>query len=151
MAMPTQPPQDHSNKNFDVFLCYNRKDRLAVTEIGEKLKEFGYLPWLDEWELRPGFPWQPALESQIKRIKSAAVFVGKEGMGPWQQEELNAFLREFIKRRCPVIPVLLSDAPNKPKLPIFLGNRTWVNFRENDPDPMGCLLWGISGDRRRGS
>ena len=39
-------------------------------------------PWLDEWKLRPGLPWQPLLEEQIGKIKSAAVFVGKNGRGP---------------------------------------------------------------------
>ena len=105
---------------FDVFLCHNNKDKLEVKKIGEQLKERGILPWLDEWELRPGFPWQRLLEEQIEQIKSAAVFVGKDGVGPWQRQEMDAFLREFANRGCPVIPVLLEYAPSEPKLPLFL-------------------------------
>ena len=104
-------------------------------------------PWLDEWELRPGLPWQPLLEEQIGTIKSAAVFVGKNGRGPWQDKELEAFMREFVNRGCPVIPVLLSDAPEKPQLPIFLKGMTWVDFRKQDPDPLERLIWGITGER----
>ena len=133
--------------DFDVFLCHNSVDKPKVKEIGEKLKEHGILPWLDEWDLRPGFPWQGELERQIEHIKSAAVFVGKDGLGPWQQKELDAFLREFVERECPVIPVLLSDAPKKPKLPIFLKGMTWTDFRENKPDPIENLIWGITGKR----
>ncbi len=131
--------------NFDVFLCHNVSDKAEVKQIAEKLIEQGILPWLDEWELRPGEPWQRALEQQIERIKSVAVFVGKNGMGPWQQMELEAFLREFVKRSCPVIPVLLSDALQKPLLPVFLRGMTWVNFCVEDPNPMGQLIWGITG------
>ena len=80
-------------------------------------------------------------------IKSAAVFVGKNGIGPWQQEELTAFLREFLNRRCPVIPVILPDAATKPRLPIFLNSKTWVDFRKDDPDPMEQLIWGITGNK----
>ena len=110
--------------DFDVFLCHNVEDKAAVKKIGEQLQEQGILPWLDEWELRPGLPWQRILGEQIGQIKSAAVFVGKSGIGPWQQFELEAFLREFVERKCPVIPVLLPDAPLQPQLPIFLKGMT---------------------------
>lgn len=133
------------SKDFDVFLSYNSGDRAAVKKIGEDLKKYGILPWLDVWELRPGFPWQRALEQQIRTIKSAAVFVGKSGMGPWHISEMDAFLRQFKKRNCPIIPVLLPDATQQPDLPIFLEEMSWVDFRKQDPDPLKELIWGITG------
>jgi len=138
----TQAAQD-----FDVFLCHNGQDKATIKQIGECLKQHGILPWLDEWELRPGLPWQRLLEEQIEKIKAAAVFVGEDGLGPWQQQELDAFLREFARRGCPVIPVLLKDAPQKPELPMFLRAFTWVDFRVADPNPMQRLIWGITGER----
>jgi hypothetical protein len=79
------------------------------------------------------------------------VFVGKKGrkkfIGPWQEMELEAFLREFVNRSCPVIPVLLSNAPKQPKLPIFLKGMTWVDFSKQDPDPLEQLIWGITGEK----
>ena len=134
-------------KDFDVFLCHNSDDKSAIKLIGEQLKDFGILPWLDEWELRPGLPWQRALEEQIKNIKTAAVFIGKRNTGPWQDAELDAFLREFVKRKCPVIPVLLPDCGQQPALPVFLQSMTWVDFRQPDPDPISQLIWGITGLR----
>jgi TIR domain-containing protein len=132
---------------FDVFLCHNSADKPAVKRIGKQLQERGIFPWLDEWELPPGQPWQPLLERQIDNIKSAAVFVGSAGVGPWQIRELRGFLKEFDSRQCPVIPVLLQDAPEKPELPIFLTDMTWVDFRIQDPDPLDQLIWGITGKR----
>jgi len=136
--------------DFDVFLCHNGKDKPIVKDIGKQLRKQGILPWLDEWELRPGLPWQLALERQIEHIKTVAVFVGKDGIGPWQNQELRAFLSEFVRRECPVIPVLLPDAPHEPVLPVFLRAMTWVDFRIQDPDPLQQLLWGITGKREYG-
>jgi TIR domain-containing protein len=130
---------------FDVFLCHNSDDKPEVKKIGKHLEKRGILPWLDEWELRPGQPWQSLLEQQVANIKSAAVFVGSAGVGPWQEQELNGFLREFVSRKSPVIPVLLSNAPKEPKLPLFLRAYTWVDFRVQDPDPLDGLIWGITG------
>jgi hypothetical protein len=58
---------------------------------------------------------------------------------------IEALLRKFVKRGCPVIPVLLDDAPYEPSLPRFLEAMVWVNFRENEPDPLKRLIWGITG------
>lgn len=135
-----------ANGDFDVFLCHNNKDKPVVKEIGERLKERGILPWLDEWELRPGLPWQRALELQIKNIKAAAVFVGKSGIGPWQNMEQAAFIQQFVKRECPVIPVILRDCEKSPELPPLLDSMTWVDFRKDDPEPMEQLIWGITGE-----
>lgn len=132
---------------FDVFLCHNSADKPAVKRIGQQLKEAGILPWLDVWELPPGQPWQPLLEQQIGNIRSAAVCFGSAGIGPWQEQEMYGFLREFVSRRAPVIPLLLPDAPLTPELPIFLRAMTWVDFRRDDPDPFKELIWGITGER----
>ena len=136
-----------ASDKYDVFICYNTEDELAVMHIGKQLKARGILPWFDEVDQRPGTPWQAQQEQQIKKISSAAVFVGQNGIAPWQQMQVYAFLQQFVQRGCPVIPVLLEDAPKKPSLPIFLGNMTWVDFRRQEPEPMGRLLWGITGKR----
>ncbi|MEH2009429.1 GUN4 domain-containing protein [Nostoc sp.] len=129
---------------YDVFLCHNSKDKPEVIEIAHELTRQGIKPWLDKWALRPGLAWQSLLEEQIENIKSAAVFVGSSGLGPWQSTEMRAFLNEFVERGCPVIPVLLGNTPQQPKLPIFLRGHTWVDFR-TDTEAMENLIWGITG------
>jgi len=134
-----------TDERFDVFLCHNSRDKGIVKEIGRQLQAQGIRPWLDEWNLVPGRPWQRALEVQIPQIGSAAAFVGADGIGPWQHLELDAFLREFANRGCPVIPVILPHALKAPELPIFLKGMHWVDFRASDPDPLSQLIWGIRG------
>lgn len=134
---------------FDVFLCHNSQDKLQVIEIARELQQRGIKPWLDIWELRPGFSWQQALQQQITSIKSAAIFVGESGIGPWQDMEIQAFLNRFVKQACPVIPIWLKNVPNQTsstiELPIFLQGITWVDFRRPDPEPISQLIWGITG------
>jgi hypothetical protein len=138
---------------FDVFLCHNSEDKPAVIQIAKQLQAEKINPWLDIWHLRPGYSWQNSLEEQINTIGSAAIFIGGSGLGPWQNEEINALLRAFVKRKCPVIPILLPDAPQEPQLPLFLQGLMWVDFRQHDPqpydpDPLEQLIWGITGVRR---
>jgi len=140
------------SKDYDVFLSYNSKDREKVMRIGERLKEQGILPWLDEWEIRPGEQWPKVLQDNIKRIKSAAVFIGPKGVGPWEDLEQMAFLQEFVDRKkrkqeCLLIPVVLPGRKNPPKLPPFLRLFHCVDFRKSEPDPLEQLIWGITGKR----
>jgi hypothetical protein len=146
-ALRRELSQKRASQEFDVFLCHNWADKPSVRRIADSLEEQGILPWLDERELPPGQPWQQLLEKQIGRIRAAAVFVGAAGVGPWQEQELYGFLREFVSRKSPVIPVLLPDAPDTPDLPIFLKAMTWVDFRQQKPDPLSHLIWGITGRR----
>lgn len=136
-----------SEPAFDVFLCHNSHDKPAVKKIAEQLRERGLRPWLDVWELQPGLPWQRTLEAQIPSIGAAAIFVGTEGRGPWQEFEIEAFIRQFVNRGCPVIPVILPTCQEVPELPVFLEGMTYVDFRLEDPDPLDQLVWGITGDR----
>lgn len=116
---------------FDVFLCHNSGDKPAIYPINNALKAAGISTWLDDEQLAPGIPWQAELEKQIGQIKNAAVFVGKNGIGPWQSAEIRAFLSEFNDRGCPVIPVILRDAEKIPELPIFLKQMSWIDLRKN--------------------
>jgi hypothetical protein len=129
---------------FDVFLCHNSEDKPAVREISKKLVKEGIKPWLDVEQIPPGSSWQTELGEQIESIKSAAVFVGNSGIGPWQSEEIQAFLSQFIERKCPVIPTILGSATTTPELPWTLKNRHRVDFRLSDPDPLKQLIWGIT-------
>jgi GUN4-like/TIR domain len=132
---------------FDVFLCHNSEDKPEVEQIAHQLKAIGLEPWLDKWELPPGRPWRRMLEEQIGQVRSAAVFVGSNGRGPWQELEIDALLNEFARRQCPVIPVLLHNASVQPDLPLFLKGMGWVDFRRQDSDPLKQLRWGITGQK----
>jgi len=133
--------------DYDVFLCYNSKDRENVMKIGERLRERGLLPWLDIWEIPPGVRWQKELQRRLKSIKSAAVFIGPKGPGPWQELEVESMLQQLAKRDRPIIPVILQGRAGHPRLPPFLGLWHAVDMRRPEPDPFEQLVWGITGER----
>ena len=140
-AMQFRRDQDR----FDVFLSYNSKDKASVKEIALQLIQQGILPWLDEWELRPGVAWQDALEKQLAAVPAAAVLVGPSGIGSWQDFELQALLQQFVRRGGRVIPTLLPGLDATPDLPLFLSKFKWVDFGKTEPDPLQQLVWGITG------
>jgi len=133
--------------DYDVFLCHNSRDKPQVMTIGERLKERGILPWLDVWEIRPGMRWQKELRRTIRSVKSAAVFIGDRGTGPWQELEVEAILQEFVRRGRPVIPVILEGRAGIPRLPPFLSSWHMIDMRKPSPDPFEQLVWGITGEK----
>ena len=134
--------------SFDVFLSHNSQDKPIVRQLAEKLNSRSLRVWFDEEQLVPGRPWQKALETVIETIGSAAVLIGKTGLGPWKEPEMWACLNEFVKRQLPVIPVLLPGAPAIPKLPLFLQAFTWVDLRDGLTDSgLEKLAWGITGNK----
>jgi len=142
MADPTNP------STFDVFLSHNSKDKPAVIALAQRLQAHGIKVWLDAWELRPGHPWQEALEEIISSSRSAAVLVGMEGIGPWEDTEMRSCLDEFVHRKMPVIPLLLPGCPKTPELPLLLRRFTWVDCRDGkEEEGFYRLIWGITGSK----
>jgi hypothetical protein len=135
--------------DFDCFLSHNSKDKPAARALAARLRSAGVSVWLDEDELPPGHEWQPRLESGIRAAKSIAVLVGGQGMGPWQDQEVQFALNLAVRDRRPVIPVVLPGAPEPADLSSGLAIRTWVDLRPDanghDSAAFDRLIWGITG------
>jgi tetratricopeptide (TPR) repeat protein len=133
---------------FDVFLCHNSSDKEAVERVGQQLRDAGLAPWLDVWEIEAGQRWRVELERQLGTIPCAAVFVAADGIGPWQDREVDVILDEMVRRDGRVIPVLLPGCPAKPELPLLLRSFHWVDFRDDEPEAILSLVRGILGSKR---
>jgi small GTP-binding protein len=134
---------------FDVFLAHHSADKPAVRLIATGLRSNGINPWLDEEQIPPGRWFQDYIERAIGKVGSAAIILGKEGLGRWEKAELQAFVAECVESELPVIPVLLPGAGFPPGLK-FLKQLNWVSFEENleEVETMQRLSWGITGERR---
>jgi nucleotide-binding universal stress UspA family protein len=149
-ALAPAPGNVAERRIIDVFLSHNGRDKAIVRELAEALQARGLDAWLDEWELVPGRPWQEALEEVIKTTRSAAVLVGPDGLGPWEEPEMRACLEQAVRRSMPVIPVLLPGSATLPTLPPFLERFTWVDLRAGlDQTSLDRLEWGITGVKPR--
>lgn len=102
-------------------------------------------------KVRPGDLWQEVLEKQIKKIKTAAIFIGPKGSGPWQLVEQMYFIDKVVKQKGRLIPIVLEGGNRKTKVPVtlkpFLSLLHCVDFSKTDPDPLVQLVWGITGER----
>ena len=133
---------------FDVFISYCSQDRYIVREMVSTLYHRGLNVWFDQEQLRPGIPWQAALEDILHHSACVAVLIGKEGLGQWQREEMKAALNIVARDNRPIIPVLLPNAPDNPVLPPILANRAWVDMRQGITEAkINQLVWGITGKK----
>ncbi|SEA91907.1 TIR domain-containing protein [Thiothrix caldifontis] len=136
------------NQQFDIFLSHNSKDKTVIREIKQLLRERELSCWLDEDELQPGMNWMPLLEKAIATCQSAGAFVSSNGIGPWEDEEIQALLTKAVRNKIPVIPVLLPGEYDPPELPLFLGNRTFIDMRSGITSVLiDKLYWGITGKK----
>src|SRR5688572_26195285 len=85
---------------YHVFLSHSSADKPAVEQLARRLREEAKLePFLDQWHLVPGAPWQPALEQALADSETVAVFFGPSGPGPWHNEEMQLALVRAVQRR----------------------------------------------------
>jgi KaiC/GvpD/RAD55 family RecA-like ATPase len=118
--------------SFDVFFSYHTVDHAAVTQVAKRLHDRGIRVFLDRWYLAAGQPWPQALERTLASCGAVAVFIGAEGLGPWQQRERDLALdRQGREPDFPVIPVLLTRGD--PALG-FLRLNTWVDLSAGASD-----------------
>jgi sugar lactone lactonase YvrE len=146
-------------KIYDVFLSYASPDRADVEKLALRLENEAHLKvFLDKWVLVPGEEFIPELDEAIRASRSCAVFLGPQGIRPWQSQEIQAALTRAVsvsgRSGAPafrVIPVLLPGAPELPPedIPTFLSLRTWIDFRcvkgLDDEDMFLRLVAGVRG------
>jgi tetratricopeptide (TPR) repeat protein len=148
-SMPASEP-----KRYDAFLSYNSQDNPAIQELARRLRAERLALYLDKWELPPGREFPPKLAEALYQSKCCVVFLGPNGLGPWQKQELQ--LATDIKAHDPafhVIPVLLPGAERPRRGDVahleFLINASWVEFSKtlDDERAFQKLLWGITGEK----
>ena len=61
------------------------------------------------------------------------------------KKEIDAFLIKPAEQQCSIITVILKSCEIDPQIPMFLKSYMWVDFRQNDPDPLTQLIAGIKG------
>jgi hypothetical protein len=95
-------------KEFDAFLSYNSIDRLAVAELAERLRGRHLRVYYEQRELLPGRSFQDTLAEALVKSRTCVVFVGPNGEGPWQKEEIQVAIDLRVRDDSyHVIPVLL--------------------------------------------
>jgi TIR domain/SIR2-like domain len=141
----------HTKHQYDVFLSHRGADKALVAALAIRLRAEGLKPFLDQWHLVPGEPWEEALEDALDQSATCAVFIGLGGLGPWENEAMRSALDARTRdKTLRVIPVVLPGAniEDNTVLPRFLRRLTWVDFRAGieNPEAFRRLVAGIRGE-----
>jgi hypothetical protein len=134
---------------FDVFLAHNSQDKAEVMRLGEELRRQGIYPWIDVEQIPPGRWFQDVIQSAVRTVRTAAIVIGKSGIGRWQMVELRAFLSRCVELGIPLIPVLLPGVAGVPDDLAFLRELNCVQFANDigEKAAMVRLVWGITSQK----
>lgn len=132
---------------YDAYMIYAQADEAEVLKIGEQLKERGILPWFAKIDSEPGTMLRKEQAKQIASVPSAAVFVGQGAIDRGQELQIYSFIDQYVERECKLIPVTLAGTKGEPQFGVFLAGFAGVDFRRSTPEPLGRLIWGITGKR----
>ena len=144
-----------ASAEFDIFLSHNSHDKTEVLKLSHQLKDLGFEPWVDAWNLVPGEQWLPELDRVLARCTCCAVIIGPHGMGNVHETEMWVALQRGLEskqgdRQFRIIPILLPNATrgDRAKLPRFLTAYTWVEFHRSIEDPLAMerLTKAIRGE-----
>lgn len=134
-------------KEFNVFLAHNSLDKVQVSELANELKRRGLKPWIDSEQIAPGRLFQDVIQQAIPNVESAAIIIGPQGIGAWEEVELRSFISQCVRNKTPVIPVLLPGINRVPDQFLFLQEYGWVRFENSvhEEESLDNFEWGITG------
>lgn len=137
--------------NRKVFLCHSSQEKPIVEKIRNFLhSQQNIKTFMDKYDLVPFARWELQLQEELDNCKFAAIFLGRSGLGAFQEKEIKKF-KELSREKddfqfgLVILPGcsedVLSKARSKWK---FLTERQWINFYQSEPDPILQLVRGIT-------
>ena len=135
-----------------VFLSHSGADAQAVRHLAEYLRRNGLDVWLDQDCLKPGDPWQPALEQAILKASAMVVYVGRMGVQNWVDREVRLGLMRNTDdpHAFRLIPVL-GEGARPEALPPFLLQHQYVDLRDSrqEPEKIQSLIAALKNKEQR--
>ena len=133
---------------FNIPVDYIAFDKPWVIKLKDDLLRCGVSVWLDQDEIRPGDLFVEALEQALDNCRTVALIVSPNAISSgWVKEEYSRAMSLATAKQTSVqiIPIILQET----ELPGFLGNRNWVDFRDDAlyAQNVSKLVWGITGNK----
>ncbi len=115
------------NSKIKIFISHAKQDKTFVHRLYHELREKGYQPWTDEFDILPGQELAVEIENAINRSDIFLALLSENSVGnQYVKEEWNlaagkALASDYIH----FIPIRLDDS----EIPDFQLGESWVNFR----------------------
>jgi hypothetical protein len=127
---------------MSVFISYSTKDSEFINQLSAVLIKNRIKIWLDKWEMQPGDSLIDKIQNGLTDSSFLLVVLSKYSVeSEWCKKEMNSgLMREINERKVVIIPILLDDC----KVPIFLQEKVYADFRNDFNDGLNSLLKPLS-------
>ncbi|CAN2039386.1 hypothetical protein GMMP15_1210008 [Candidatus Magnetomoraceae bacterium gMMP-15] len=99
-------------RSLRIFISYAREDEEKAIEIGKKLNQAGFQPWMDIQNLKPGDNWIIAIEQAIKDADFFMPLISKNTIDK----------RGYLQKELKFAFDMITDYDNKHIVPVRLEN-----------------------------
>jgi len=125
-----------------LFISYSHADKGFVDRLATQLVAHKVHVWLDRWELHVGDSLISKIQEAITGASGLLLILSKASVkSEWCKKELNSGLfRELDEKRVIVLPVLIE----KCKIPLFLKEKKYADFRTNYDDGFNTIMESIA-------
>jgi hypothetical protein len=112
-----------------IFISYAREDRKKALELYDKLREQGFAPWIDSYDILPGQRWDSAIEQSLLRSDFILICLSKRAVdkNSYLNREIQTALdlwKEKTDSDIYLIPIRLEEC----SVPDSLANFQWLNL-----------------------
>jgi tricorn protease-like protein len=123
---------------YDVFLSHSSKDKPAVRELAERLRDDGLRVWFDDWEIKPGHLIPKKVEDGLQSSRTLILVMSANAFeSDWVTlERHTALYRDPTNADRRFIPLRLDDAKIKDMLKQF----AFVDWRQKSDKEYEKLL-----------
>jgi len=121
-----------------VFVSHSSEDKAFVRRLVSDLESRGIPVWYDEFDLRVGDSLGQRIGQGIEESGWLLVVLSEHSVqSPWVQKELNAaFALEMSRRDVFILPAVIDGC----RIPLFLGDRVYADFRSSYENGLSALL-----------
>lgn len=124
--------EDMSTSDVKIFVSYASEDKDTVKRIYTRLKNKGYTPWMDEYNLLGGKPWKPTIKKAIADCDLFLICLSENtDKDSFIQHEIRDALEKSKEKRqfsTYILPLRLEDC----EVPDWLKHIQWTDYFDKE-------------------
>jgi CheY-like chemotaxis protein len=120
--------QDNTLGEVGIFISYSHADRYIAETIASRLREIGYLPWVDFAGIRGGGEWKRSIETALLQSAALLALLTPEAV---TSEWVNYEIRRARANGLVIVPLMMRTCP----MPDSLRDVQYIDFRTGLDQP----------------